>query len=141
CLWNRFFIGVQIDKGHIGCIGHGAAGLLALYAAALDKRLAATAAWRAPISYQALLLEDVYFPPSVFLFGALTQLDLPLVASCIAPRHLLLSEPVDGARRPATLPLVAKVYSQTYRAYGAGKPQQDEFQIFAERESPGPGPI
>src|SRR5262249_13915858 len=47
CLWNRVFIGIQIDKGRIGCIGHGAAGLLALHAAALDDRLAATVAWRA----------------------------------------------------------------------------------------------
>jgi cephalosporin-C deacetylase-like acetyl esterase len=100
CLWRRIYIGVQIDKGRIACLGRGVGGLLALYAAALDERIAAAAVHEAPLSYQDLILEQPAFPPGVFLFDVLNHYDLVHVAALAAPRPLLLADGVDGLRRP-----------------------------------------
>ena len=101
-LWRRIYIGVQIDKGRIGCLGRGLGGLWCLYAAALDERLAATALWEIPLSYRDLIVERPGFPPSAYLFDALHYSDLPQVMALIAPRALLIADPVDGVRVPLT---------------------------------------
>ncbi len=101
-LWRRIYIGVQIDKGRIGCLGRGLGSLWCLYAAALDERLAATALWEAPLSYRDLIVERPGFPPSAYLFDALHCGDLPQVMALVAPRALLVADPVDGARVPLT---------------------------------------
>ncbi|MGQ9793825.1 MAG: alpha/beta hydrolase family protein [Anaerolineae bacterium] len=99
-LWRRIYIGVQIDKGRIGCLGRGLGGLLCLYAAALDERLTASALWEIPLSYHDLIVERPGFPPSAYLFDALHAGDLPQVMALIAPRALLVADPVDGMRAP-----------------------------------------
>ena len=99
-LWRRIYIGVQIDKGRIGCWGRGMGGLLCLYAAALDERLAASVLWETPLSYRDLIVERPAFPPSAFLFDALHTADLPQVMALLAPRALLVADPVDGVRAP-----------------------------------------
>lgn len=104
CLWRRIYATVQIDKGHIACLGRGAGGLLALYAAALDERIAAAVAWEAPVSYKSLIAERPGFPPSTYLFDVLNHYDLPALMVAVAPRPLLLAGPVDGTRR--ALPVV-----------------------------------
>ncbi len=98
CLWQRTFISVQIDKGRLACVGRGAGGLLALCAAALDERLAAVVAWEAPPSYKSLIVERPDFPTSVYLFDVLSHFDVPQLMAAVAPRPLLLAEPVDGLR-------------------------------------------
>jgi dienelactone hydrolase len=103
CLWNRVYVGLQVDKGRIACLGRGWGGLLALYAAALDERIAAAALWEAPCTYHDLLVERPAFPASVYLFGVLRRFDLPDLIDEIAPRPLLLAEPVDGCRNPLEL--------------------------------------
>lgn len=97
-LWRRIYITIQIDKGRIGCAGRGTGGLLALYAAALDERLAAAVVWQAPVSYKSLLVERPGFPASAYLFDVLNQFDLPQVMAAVAPRPLLVVDPVDGLR-------------------------------------------
>jgi cephalosporin-C deacetylase-like acetyl esterase len=99
CLWRRIYCTVQIDKGRIACMGRGAGGLLALYAAVLDERVAATVAWEAPPSYRPLIVEKPGFPPSTYLFDVLGHFDLPHLMAALAPRPLLLADPVDGRRR------------------------------------------
>jgi hypothetical protein len=99
-LWRRIYIGVQIDKGRIGCLGRGVGGLLGLYAAALDERLAAAVMWEAPLSYRSLILEQTGFPASTYLFDVLNHFDLPQLMAAVAPRALLVAEPVDGIREP-----------------------------------------
>jgi dienelactone hydrolase len=101
-LWRRIYIGVQIDKGRIGCLGRGLGGLWCLHAAALDERLAAAALWETPISYHDLIVERPGFPLSAYLFDALHHCDLPQVMALIAPRALLIADPVDGMRAPLT---------------------------------------
>ena len=100
CLWNRIYIGPQIDKGRIVCVGRGSAGMLALYAAALDDRIAACVAWQSPVSYLDLITENPSFPASIYLFDVLNYFDIPQIMAMIAPRPLLIAEPVDGCRNP-----------------------------------------
>ncbi|MGC8878774.1 MAG: alpha/beta hydrolase family protein [Anaerolineae bacterium] len=101
-LWRRIYIGVQIDKGRIGCLGRGLGGLWCLYAAALDERLAASVLWEVPLSYRDLIVERPGFPPSAYLFDALHHGDLPQVMALVAPRPMLIVDPVDGVRAPLT---------------------------------------
>jgi len=99
-LWHRIFISVQVDKGRIACLGRGAGGLLALYAAALDQRLAAAAMWGAPLSYRHLITDGPDWPAGVFVFDVLNYFDLPELMATLAPRPLLIADPVDGLRQP-----------------------------------------
>lgn len=97
-LWQRTFISIQIDKGRIGCMGRGSAGLLALTAGALDERLSAIGLWESPLTYHSLIQEEKTFPASLYLFNVLKYYDLPQLMSLIAPRPLFLVNPIDGTR-------------------------------------------
>jgi cephalosporin-C deacetylase-like acetyl esterase len=99
-LWRGSAVTGRIDTTRIACMGRGFAGLLALYAGALDERIAATVLWQAPISYHALIVEHPAFPTSAYLFDALTHFDLPDLMAAVAPRALLVADPVDGERQP-----------------------------------------
>jgi cephalosporin-C deacetylase-like acetyl esterase len=106
-LWRRIYIGLQIDKGRIACLGRGAGGSLCLYAAAMDERLAATGLWEAPLTYQSLIVEQPGFASSMYLFDVLNHLDLPHLMAAVAPRALLIADPVDGVREPVNSDAVA----------------------------------
>jgi cephalosporin-C deacetylase-like acetyl esterase len=93
------YVSGRIDRTRIGCLGRGSSGLLALYAAALDERIAAAVLWQSPLSYRTLIQERPDFPPSVFLFDVLRHFDLPDLMAAVAPRALLVAEPVDGRRQ------------------------------------------
>ncbi len=136
CLWRRIYITVQIDKGRIGCVGRGAGGLLALYAAALDERLAATVVWQAPGSYKSLIVERPGFPSSVYLFDVLNYLELSHLMATIAPRPLLVADPVDGERERVPADRLGDIYEWPERMYdmlGAGT---GRFEVFARPEKP-----
>ena len=98
-LWRGNCVTGRIDNTRIGCIGRGLGGLLALYAAALDERIAATVVWQAPVSYKSLIVEQPGFPASVYLFDFLNHFDLPDLMATIAPRPLLIAGPVEGERQ------------------------------------------
>jgi dienelactone hydrolase len=128
CLWRRIYIGVQIDKGCIGCVGRGAGGLLALYAAAQDERLAATVVWEAPASYRSLLVERPAFPASVYLFDVLHHFDLPQLMAGVAPRPLLLADLVDGQRQPLPTEPAAEACQWPQQVYTLLEAQANDFQ-------------
>jgi len=86
----------EVDRGRISVIGHGAGGLFALYAAALDSRIRSAACSRMLASYGSILESDLYAHRySGFAPGALQAFDLPDVAAMVAPRPLLLLNTVD----------------------------------------------
>jgi len=136
CLWRRIYISVQIDKGRIACLGRGAGGLLALYAAALDERLAAAAVWEAPVSYRWLITERPGFPPSVYLFDVLNHFDLPSLMAALAPRPLLLADPVDGGRRPVAAEGGEADCELPRQAYNLTEAGSKRFQVFAQSGKP-----
>ena len=109
----------EVDGKRISAIGHGAGGLIALYAAALDDRIRSAAATRSLISYEAIVENELYTHRfSSFAPGALRDFDLPEVAALVAPRPLLLLNPVDEVHRVAPADEVAKTYQTTSLVYG-----------------------
>jgi pimeloyl-ACP methyl ester carboxylesterase len=137
CLWRGNSVTGRIDNTRIGCIGHGVGGLLALYAAALDERLAATVVWQAPVSYKSLIVEQSGFPARTYLFDVLNHFDLPELMATIAPRPLLLAAPVDGTRQNLPLPAVTECChwpSQIYSLLGA---EAGNWQVLAEEPEQG----
>ena len=97
-IWERCYIAPQIDKGRLVVAGEGVGGLWALYAAALDGRVAAAAARDSLYSYAGLLEPGARHPASVYLFDVLKKYDLAHVIAACAPRPVYL-RPVDGLRR------------------------------------------
>jgi len=136
CLWRRIYIGVQIDKGRIACLGRGAGGLLALYAAALDERLAAAALWETPLSYRSLITERPDFPASVYLFDVLNHFDVHDLMAALAPRPLLLADPLDGGRRPLAVGEVEEACRWPRQAYAAFQAEAHGLQVLANPEQP-----
>jgi cephalosporin-C deacetylase-like acetyl esterase len=98
CLWHGSTVTGRVDTTRIGCVGRGLGGLLALHAAAVDERIAAVVSWQAPVSYHTLVVEHPAWPASAYLFGVLNHYDLPDLMAMVAPRPLLVAEPVNGLR-------------------------------------------
>jgi pimeloyl-ACP methyl ester carboxylesterase len=138
CLWRRIYISVQIDKGRIACLGRGAGGLLALYAAVLDERLSAAALWETPVSYKSLVTERPGFPPSVYLFDVLNHFNLPSLMATLAPQPLLLADPVDGQRRPMMAEEVEGHCQPPRQVYAASQAGPHGLQVFADPTEPVP---
>ena len=126
---------LQIDKERIGCIGRGAAGLVALFAAALDERLVATVTWEAPVSYKSLIVERPGFPPSTYLFDVLNHFDLPLLMAAVAPRSLLLVEPVDGERQAVLAEGLSEPLGWPRNVYSLHQAETDRFRVLAGLET------
>lgn len=120
-IWERCYIAPQIDKGRLVVAGEGIGGMLALYAAALDERIAGAAALDIPFSYKSLLNSGANFPASVYLFNVLNRFDMAHVAACCAPRPILLRT-VDGNRHPQTKDHIRcefEIATKTFELLGA----------------------
>jgi dienelactone hydrolase len=125
-----------VDRAWIGCIGRGAGALLALYAAALEESVAAVSLWQSPISYHSLNVERPDFPPSLFLFDVLHHFDLPDLMATLAPRPLLLADPVDGYRQPLAEDKITNLCAQVTEIYSTVQPQAGRWQFLAGLEKP-----
>jgi pimeloyl-ACP methyl ester carboxylesterase len=128
---------IQIDKERIGCMGRGAAGLLALYAAALDERLVATVVWESPASYKSLIVERPGFPPSTYLFDVLNHFDLPHLMAGVAPRSLLLAGPVDGERQVVPAESLTEPCQWPRNVYSLLQAEAEGLQVLAGLETQG----
>ncbi len=109
----------EVDGNRVSVIGHGLGGLIALYAAALDERIYSVAATRSLISYEAIVESELYTHRfTSFVPGVLGDFDLPEVAALVAPRPLLLLNPVDAVHRVAPAGEVKSTYESTAQVYG-----------------------
>ncbi len=105
----------DIDHARIGAAGREMGGLLVLFAAALDSRIASVTAGRTLATYAGLAGADLYAHRfGAIIPGVLRDFDLPEVAAAIAPRRLTLVNPVDRLQRrieaPAAYDFSRKVY-------------------------------
>jgi hypothetical protein len=93
---------------------------MALYAGALDRDVDSVIAHRGLYAYRALT-ESLFHshPFSVFLPGVLKEYDLGDVAGLVAPRPLLLINPVDELERPAEAEAVTAEYEAARSVYEA----------------------
>jgi hypothetical protein len=80
-------------------------GLLAALAALYEPKVAAVAVYRGLSSYLSILQDAfAYVPADALIPGILEVADLDDVYSALAPRPVLLAEPVDGRNRLAGKP-------------------------------------
>ena len=127
-IWERCYIAPQIDKGRLIVAGDGVGGLWALYAAALDGRVAAAVARDIPYSYKALLDHGARYPASAYLFDVLNRFDLAHVTAACAPRPVYL-RPVDGWRRPCRPLEIAGALQPARQAFALAGAHADELYL------------
>ncbi len=109
----------EVDPEQLSVVGQGAAGLLALFAAALDERVATAVCCQTLASYGLVASHEFHsWEPWTLIRGLLRVCDLPQVAACVAPRRLILGGPVDHQRRRLTASEAERLYSWTRRLYG-----------------------
>jgi len=90
----------DVDPKRVAMVGRGWGGVTALFAAALDTEISATAVESIPVSYIALATSEIYEQPAYFLLpGALQDFDLTDVFWAVAPRPLLVLNPQDPLTR------------------------------------------
>jgi cephalosporin-C deacetylase-like acetyl esterase len=89
-------------RGAISVVGDGPHGVIALYAAALDRAVRGAALRQTVTDYRALAVAERYTQPfGIYAYGILREFDLPNVAGALAPRPLLLLNPVTPLGEPA----------------------------------------
>ncbi len=90
----------DVDPRRVAMVGRGWAGVTALFAAALDAEIRATAVEAIPVSYGALATAEIYEQPAYFLLpGVLQDFDLTDVFAALAPRPLLVLNAQDPLTR------------------------------------------
>jgi len=110
----------DVDSDRLLCRGVGSGGLLALYAAALDKKIVGVLAENFLSTYHRLFDGNIYkHHVNIFLPSALKYYDLPDVVACIAPRPAALLKPLDHMKQPITDSAARKDYSRAIAAYRA----------------------
>jgi cephalosporin-C deacetylase-like acetyl esterase len=108
----------RVSAKGVRVVGKGAGALWAVYAAALDPRIDAAICDRGLLSYRTLTQSDRYLHnASIFLRDVLQHFDLPQVSAAVAPRQLVLVDPVDAMKRPAGLAAARRTYEFTHQEY------------------------
>jgi dienelactone hydrolase len=94
-----------------------------LHAAALDGSIGRIALMEPPVSFQCVVTSRFYaLDPGSLIANVMTAYDLPDLAACLAPRDLLVVNPVDALRKPAPEALVtgsSAIVRRSYSAQGA----------------------
>ena len=106
----------QFGKVHLVGVEMGAA--WALFAGALDAKIAGVTIQRGLASYRMLAEHGRYHQAaSQFVPGLLKQFDLPQVAGAIAPRPLTILNPANHLKMPLAADAAERAYSWTRVAY------------------------
>lgn len=120
----------------ITLVGHGTMGPVALHAAAFDPLFSRIAVVGSLLSYQSLALSRFYRPEFIHAVvpGALTAYDLPNLAEVIAPRDLLILDPVDALSQPLTEQEVKEVYTEVSGRYSS-LDRRDALQVLIQPDT------
>jgi len=109
----------EVQPESLGVVGQGSGALWALFAAALDERVATAVCCNGLVSYRALATSEFHaWRPRDFVSGILKVCDLSEVAACVAPRRLVLAGPLDAMRRRVLQPEAEAAYEFARRVYG-----------------------
>jgi cephalosporin-C deacetylase-like acetyl esterase len=107
-----------VDPARISVFGKGNGGVLALFAAALEPRLAGVAAEGAVLSYLEIARAAMHRNSSgIVVPGVLKDFDLPDVARAIAPRPAWILSPARPDGSPAPLERAAALYAKPVRVF------------------------
>ena len=100
----------DVPAAGISIMGDGPHGVLALYAGALDERVRGVVLRGAVTDYRSLAVAERYTQPfGIYAYGLLKEVDLPQVAGALAPRPVLLVNPVTPAGDQGT-PHAQQIY-------------------------------
>jgi cephalosporin-C deacetylase-like acetyl esterase len=109
-------------KNPIHLVGVGAAGPVALHAAALDTRIKSVTLERSVLSWANVVRTPVsYNQLTNVVPGALKMYDLPDLAALVAPRGLTIRGSVDARDQVVKLAAVVNVYERAQATYRAQK--------------------
>ena len=112
----------DVDANRVGIAGRGWGGMVSLFAAALDTRVAWVLLEGMPASYGEIALREEYAQPvSLMLPGVLEDFDLPDVLASLAPRPLLVVNPTDAVVRKMSAEKAQKAFGSVSEAYGNAK--------------------
>jgi len=110
----------EVDGSHLGCIGHSLGGQETLFAAAFDARIKVAVSNCGFSTYKAILRNRVTHNFSLYIPGLLCYVDIPEIASMIAPRpFLILTAAKDGIFPLDGVQEVFLKARKIYRLYGA----------------------
>lgn len=102
----------------IGCIGRGVGGLLGLYAGAIDERLEYVAVINSLCSYKCLVNSPIYTHHfNTFIPDVIRHFDLSNIAAMVAPRTLMLINPVDAMKQSVPQEVLEQEYAWTREIY------------------------
>ena len=90
----------EVDPKHIGFIGYSNAGSIAVWAAAMDKRIRAAVAHCGVSSYRERIRRRVGIPPELAVPRVLQVTETDLVLGLVAPRPFLISATTDDPYNP-----------------------------------------
>jgi hypothetical protein len=114
----------DVSPDQVVVAGRGWAALIAAFAGALDRKTTGVAAEGAPASYAEVLRNDNYaLPVSQMLPGVLKEFDLEDVYAALAPRPLLLLNPVNAETRRLDRAEARAALAGVTAAYPAGQRQ------------------
>lgn len=108
----------EVNKQKIGFIGHGYGGKMALWAAALEPRIKASAAMGETFTYREQLRRGDWFQPEFVVPRLMQVADMHHIVSMIAPRPFLLSVS-EGEAQDADAREVYRKALDVYKKHGA----------------------
>ena len=107
-----------VNRGKIYLYGRGQGGLLALFAALLTPKVARIAIEHAPVSYKALVDEEMHtLKANIVIPGILRHFDIPDLLAALAPTPLLIINPLDGKGKRMTASAAEAEYALAFQAY------------------------
>ena len=110
----------DIDKKRITCMGKGLGGLLTLYSAAVEPQFAGVSTVEQLYTYKSLVENGIYkYGLEIIIPGVLKYYDIPNLAGTIAPRPLLIINPIDHNKEIISGDILNKDYEWSYQAYSA----------------------
>jgi hypothetical protein len=119
----------EIDAGKIGIAGVGNGGVIALYAAALEPRIASVSVSEMVASYMNIVRSRIHVNTiEIVVPGVLSEFDLPDLAKAIAPRPLQVLSPRDAKGNPLAEADAQAEYRPAAQAY-EGRGRTDGFEL------------
>jgi dienelactone hydrolase len=112
--------------GELIGIARGGLGPLLWHTSAIEGSFGRVATINAPLTYHSMVMEPKYATQYVTsaVPGALAAYDLPDLAACIAPRSLLLIDPLDANGMPVTEAALGAETAVIVQAYATGNATQ-----------------
>jgi len=122
----------DVDPNSICCIGSGLAGLIALYASALDERIKATALINSLTSYAYPERFDDQHLMSTFLPQILKYADLAQIAALNTPKAVLIANGIDGGGKQLSIREMEKTYQWAKDAYQLLGANDGQFKLIVD---------